>query len=261
MWAYFTILLTIFLYVPFVILSLILWYLNPSFDFVPAHFGFSVILLLFWCGVTFPVLLIRARKIKRIVQETQKWSKLYKQKEQQQIEENKKQHELSYINKAELRKDMERNNQLQVAKNFELALQYKDAVKIYEEYKMWSDAKRVRMKALKSQSLYGTIKFQRQNIQITPIEAINRSRDIIEKLGWNITWDFPDVFIIQARIPFSLRSTGEQITIRIENDGGQKCLYIESAPVIYFVQPLYDWGKNQKNIDIFLRMFLKMGGK
>ena len=140
-------------------------YLNINFyhyaDYsvwVFAAFMYLLMDLLF-CAPLFYIQVRWVRRVRRIASEAEKWSQIYYQRAQQQMYENPMMQQYGQQVSPNLQNypanqqfDQIRQIRIQTARNCEAALRYEAAAQIYEEIGLWSEAGRVRMKAIELQA-------------------------------------------------------------------------------------------------------------
>ncbi len=75
----------------------------------------------------------------------------------------------------------------------------------------------------------------------------------VASLGWRIAAGNP--YQVLVRVPFSLLSYGEDLTITIYQDGT-----IHAASKGIFVLQWFDWGKNRSNVNKFFTQLIALTG-
>ncbi len=104
----------------------------------------------------------------------------------------------------------------------------------------------------KSRIAYGFSPKQTDNIQVSDLtkkQVFVLAYETLQKLNWNIVFLSESGIIAYSKS--SMSSWGEEVQIKIENDN----LNIKSEST---GSQIIDWGKNRKNIDLFISTFNKI---
>jgi len=104
------------------------------------------------------------------------------------------------------------------------------------------------------ESVFGGMQIRKEIFPISANEAFQASLDCVKKLGWEIIKQNPDLGEINAKTGATLRSWGENISIRaIADRPSQTTITVASdAPF-----QLFDWGKSSENEKLFLDQLRK----
>jgi len=82
-------------------------------------------------------------------------------------------------------------------------------------------------------------------------EIFSRCLEVIDKCRWHVASYDENKGIIIARTGTSILSWGEEVTIRIFQEGNGIMIEVISEPIAQFI----DWGKSEENIRIFYNWF------
>jgi len=98
------------------------------------------------------------------------------------------------------------------------------------------------------------VQIRKETFSTSVNEAFQASLDCVKKLGWEIIKQDPDLGEIKAKTGATLRSWGENISIKtIADQPSQTTISVTSdAPF-----QLFDWGKSSENEKLFVEQLRK----